>query len=133
MLLAFNELDASNPKSGAAARAKVESSSFLTFGQLIKAVRRARLLPRPIDAQLDAAREERNWLAHHFYSESAPLTAAPASRAALPSKLRGLTRRFTGLDAQLQRFLYAFLQEKGVSPSTVRSRAEAILGRLAES
>jgi hypothetical protein len=131
-LLAVAELSPGNPSSAAAAQAMAYSSSKLTFGQLLKEVRRAGLAPG-IDAQLGEAVEGRNWLAHRFYPEAARQTASPRERPVLIATLRRLSGLFSSLDAQLQGILNTTMQDRGLSVKALRSRAEALLDHLAES
>ena len=105
----------------------MDEAFAMTFGRLLKELRRLDQPTHFLQRDLDQAREMRNWLAHRYFRDRTVRFMSPAGRAAMLEELDDATSLFLQVNEGLEQLSAEVRAANNVSEDAVRQEYEQLL------
>jgi hypothetical protein len=105
----------------------MDEAFTMTFGRLLKELRR---MGQPIDfvqQDLDQARNMRNWLAHRYFRDRAVQFMSPAGRVVMLEELDDATNLFMQVNESLERLSAEVRAANNIGEDAVRQEYKQLL------
>lgn len=99
----------------------------MTFGRLLKELRRMDQPTHFLQRDLDQTRNMRNWLAHRYFRDRAVQFMSPAGRVAMLQELDDATSLFLEVNEHLERLSAEVRAANNVGEDAVRQEYEQLL------
>jgi hypothetical protein len=105
----------------------MDEAFTMTFGRLLKELRRMDQPTHLLQRDLDQARDVRNWLAHRYFRDRSVQFMSPAGRAAMLEELGDATNLFLQVNEGLERLSAEVRAANNVSEDAVHQEYEQLL------
>jgi hypothetical protein len=99
----------------------------MTFGRMLKELRRMGQPTQFVQRDLDQARNTRNWLAHRYFRDRAVQFMSPAGRAIMLQELDDATNLFLQVNESLERLSAEVRAVNNVGEDAIRQEYEQLL------
>jgi hypothetical protein len=105
----------------------MDEAFAMTFGRLLKELRRTGQPTHFVQRDLDQARDMRNWLAHRYFRDRAVQFMSPAGRVVMLEELDDATNLFLQVNESLERLSAEVRAANNVGEHAVRQEYEQLL------
>ncbi|HEX5881784.1 MAG TPA: hypothetical protein VF468_26225 [Actinomycetota bacterium] len=105
----------------------MDEAFAMTFGRLLKELRRMGQSTAFLQRDLDQARDMRNWLAHRYFRDRAVQFMSPAGRVVMLKELDDATNLFLRVNESLEQLSAQVRAANNVGEDAVRREYEQLL------
>ncbi len=105
----------------------MDEAFAMTFGRLLKELRRTGQPTHFVQRDLDQARDMRNWLAHRYFRDRAVQFMSPAGRVVMLEELDDATNLFLQVNKSLERLSAEVRAANNVGEDAIRQEYEQLL------